>query len=122
MIILILLNSIIFLLLALLHFYWASGGKWSRDIAIPVNRKGRKTFRPGIGITLLVAAGLLVFALVTLANSVAFNNLVDIKIIHYGDWAIGIIFLWRSIGDFKYFGFFWFTQINPTIVKPCWCF
>jgi DNA-binding LytR/AlgR family response regulator len=25
--------------------------------------------------------------------------------IHYGDWAIGIIFLLRAIGDFKYFGF-----------------
>jgi hypothetical protein len=102
---LILLNSLIFILLALLHIYWAAGGKWARNIAIPVNRKGRKAFHPSRGSTLMVATGLFLFALITFGNSGAFNEAVDLKVFQYGNWAIGIIFLLRAIGDFKYFGF-----------------
>jgi uncharacterized protein (DUF2062 family) len=88
-----------------LHIYWALGGKWALDRAIPVTRKGKKVFHPGTFGTLAVAVGLIIFALITIANSGVFDNLVNSKIIHYSTWAIGIIFLLRAIGDFKFFGF-----------------
>ena len=100
-----LLNSLILLSLAFLHFYWASGGKWGREVAIPEHRNGKKVFHPGIGSTLLVAAGLLLFALITLANYVAFDNVIDTKVVRYGTGVVGIIFLLRSVGDFRFFGF-----------------
>jgi len=100
-----LLNSLIFLSLAILHIYWASGGKWGREVAIPENKNGKKIFQPGVVSTLLVAAGLLFFALLTAANSGTFEDLVDTKVARSGTWAIGIIFLLRSVGDFKFFGF-----------------
>jgi len=85
--------------------YWASGGKWGREVAIPEHRNGKKVSHPGIGSTLLVAAGLLLFALITLANYVAFDNMVDTKVVRYGTGVVGIIFLLRSVGDFRFFGF-----------------
>jgi hypothetical protein len=85
--------------------YWAAGGKWWRNISIPVNRKGRKVFHPGPGSTLVIAMGLFLFALITIGNSGVFNETVDFKFFYYGNWVIGIIFLLRAIGDFKYFGF-----------------
>ena len=105
MILLILLNSTIFLLLSIIHIYWASGGKWARNAAVPADRKGKRVFRPRPASTLMIAAALFFFALITIANVAAFNNLVDSRIIHYGNWTIGIIFLLRAIGDFNYFGF-----------------
>lgn len=105
MTILILINSLVFIFLALLHMYWAAGGRRWRNISIPVNRKGRKVFHPGRGSTLVIATGLLLFALITIGNSGVFNDSVDSKIFYYGNWVIGIIFLLRAIGDFKYFGF-----------------
>ena len=100
-----LLNSLILLSLAFLHIYWASGGKWGREVAIPEHRNGKKVFHPGIGSKLLVAAGLLLFALITLANYIAFDDVVDTKVVRYGTGAVGIIFLLRSVGDFRFFGF-----------------
>lgn len=100
-----LLNSLILLLLAFLHIYWAAGGRWGREVAVPEHKNGKKVFHPGTGSTLLIAAGLLLFALITLANYQAFDNIVDTKIVRYGTWAIGIIFLIRSVGDFRFFGF-----------------
>ena len=105
MILLVLANSIIFILLALLHIYWATGGKWARNLTIPVDRKGRKAFKPSIIGTLLVAAGLIGFAFIMIANTITFNYAEYTRIVHYSTWGIGIIFLLRSIGDFKFFGF-----------------
>ena len=99
------LNSLIFLSLALLHIYWAAGGKWGREAAVPESKNGKKIFQPGILSTLLVAAGLLFFAIITAANAGTFEDMVDIKFARSGTWAIGIIFLLRSVGDFKFFGF-----------------
>ena len=100
-----LLNSLILASLAILHIYWASGGKWAREVAVPEHKNGKKVFHPGIASTLLVAAGLLLFALITLANNGSFDNLIESKTVRYGTWAIGIIFLLRSVGDFRFFGF-----------------
>ena len=97
-------NGIIFFLLAAIHLYWVIGGGAGMDLTIPTDSNGRKLFRPGRMITLVVALGLLLFALCNLA----FVGWLQIGLhplyIRYGILVIAIIFLMRAIGDFRYIG------------------
>lgn len=97
-------NAIIFFLLAAIHLYWVTGGGAGMDATIPTDSNGRKLFRPGRGIALVVAFGLFVFGLCNMAFTgwltIGFNP----KYVRYGILLIGIIFLLRTIGDFRYIG------------------
>ena len=53
-----LLMALILTAVALLHVYWALGGKTARTAAVPESA-GRPAFSPTPGTTLAVAAGLL---------------------------------------------------------------
>ncbi len=105
--ILIFINTLIFLLISLLHVYWAFGGKWAMNAVIPTKTGSQeKMFQPGIMATLIVAIGLLLFAMLMLANLDWFNQFINKKYIGYATIVIASIFLLRAIGDFKYAGFF----------------
>jgi hypothetical protein len=45
--ILVLANTGILLFIAALHYYWAVGGEWLRNAAIPSNPEEKKVFNPG---------------------------------------------------------------------------
>ncbi|CAN5219638.1 hypothetical protein BH09BAC3_BH09BAC3_26530 [soil metagenome] len=96
----------IFLALSGIHFYWACGGRMSWGTAIPSKADGTPLINPGIIATLVVAFGLLLFAIITLGNS----NLVPFDLNQWyvitGDWIIIIIFGLRAVGDFNMVGFF----------------
>lgn len=103
-IILIVLNSLIFFSLALLHFYWVFGGRKGLDAAVPsafqskfTDSKTKKTFAFA---TLLVGMGLVFCGVITLMLALESHFAKTIVMI------IGIVFLLRAIGDFKYVGFF----------------
>ena len=104
MIFLIIINSIVFSLLAILHIYWAMGGKQYLADAIPTQLNGEVAMNPSIIITLLVAAVLLFFAGTTFANAGFLDVVIDPKYIHLATLFIGIIFILRAIGDFKFVG------------------
>lgn len=105
-IILIAINTIIFLLLSILHFYWAFGGKlWFEDV-LPTNSGGLKKINPGMAAGLIIAFGLLFMALITIGNLGSFDKFIQGKYFRYGTFVIAIIFFLRTIGDFKFFGFF----------------
>jgi len=106
MTILIIINTIIFTSLSALHFYWAFGGKSFSGATVPTNMKGKKTFNPGMTATLVVAFGLILFALVTLGNTGIFDKSIPGKFIQYATYGISIIFFLRAVGDFKYVGYF----------------
>ena len=106
MTILIIINTIIFSLLSALHFYWALGGKSFSGATIPVSKKGERILNPGIISTLIVAFGLIVFALVIVGNTGVFEKLISTKFIRYATYGIAAIFLLRAMGDFKFLGFF----------------
>ncbi|WP_257668969.1 DUF3995 domain-containing protein [Parapedobacter tibetensis] len=97
-------NAFIFLLLAALHLYWVTGGGGGMDATIPMDSNGRKLFRPGRAITLVVALGLFLFALCNLAFAGWLQVGLDPLHIRYGILLIAIIFLMRAIGDFRYIG------------------
>lgn len=106
MIYLIFINTIIFLLLSILHFYWAFGGKrWFVD-TLPTSSSGEKKLNPGMMAGLVIGIGLLFFAIIMIGNQGLFDKYISERIFHYGTLIIAVIFLLRAIGDFKYIGLF----------------
>lgn len=98
-----LVGAIIFGISAI-HFYWVFGGKWGLSVALPEPVGQSKSFpKPGPFLTILVALAFLLMSLIVFgAQILPFSE----NQIYYLRIAIGIVFLLRSIGDFKYFGFF----------------
>ncbi len=95
------LNIIIFVSIGFIHFYWAFGGKFLINIALPT-KDGKKLLNPSNLLTFIVGLVLLGFAFVTL-NLVLENT--NILYIYLG-WIITSIFLLRAIGEFNMIGFF----------------
>lgn len=106
MTVLAILNFLIFLALALLHIYWVFGGTIFMNAVLPETESNKKLFIPGKLITIAVAAGLLLFAIISLSASSLFDSYINKNYTLYGNAFIGFIFLIRAIGDFKYAGFF----------------
>jgi Protein of unknown function (DUF3995) len=96
-----LINTIIFLIISGFHFYWALGGKLGSQAVIP-QMEGKMAFQPPVLATIFVALVMLIGAWLSWIP----DGETDKKILIYGNLAIGIIFLIRAIGDFKYVGFF----------------
>jgi hypothetical protein len=117
-------NTIIFIALALLHLYWAFGGKRFSEGVLPVKADNSATFQPGILPTLIVAFGLFGFAMITMSSTGIFSDWLSPKIVRYGLYAIAVIFALRTIGDFYYAGFFkkikntTFAQKDTQIYTP----
>lgn len=102
----VILITIIFSLISLIHLYWALGGELWYDEVLPTNSMGTKTLNPTSAEALIVSIGLVVMALVVLGTQGLFDKYVDSKYFRYGVLLISLIFLLRAIGDFKFVGFF----------------
>ncbi len=90
----------ILLILAAIHVYWACGGKWGSDAAIPRGESGARTINPGTGATLAVAALLSIAAWIAIGLGIPHDTRI---------WllrAMAAVFALRAIGDFRYVGFF----------------
>jgi Protein of unknown function (DUF3995) len=94
-------NTLIFLIISGFHFYWAFGGKFGSQAVIPFV-ESKAVFRPSFLATITVALAMLVGAWLSWTPI----GKTDDNILIYGNLAIGIVFLIRAIGDFKYVGFF----------------
>lgn len=99
-------NTVIFFLLSLIHFYWAFGGRLWYDDVLPTNSRGTQKLNPSTTAGLIVALGLLFFALITIGNGGLFNRYIKMVYFRYGALLISSIFLLRAIGDFRFIGFF----------------
>lgn len=107
---LILVNVLIFIAISLLHFYWAFGGTWGLEDAMPEQFK-KKFFDPKFKLlntltTVAVTFGLLAFAAITASNSPSVDFGLKSELVKIGTAVIAGIFLLRSIGDFRLVGFF----------------
>jgi hypothetical protein len=98
--------AVIFALLSFLHVYWAIGGRLGRDASIPMSVGGARVLRPSPIGTTLVAAALFAAMLVVLGRLKLVGAIVPRWIFYWGTWVISLLFLLRSIGDFRYVGFF----------------
>ncbi|MEJ7823104.1 MAG: DUF3995 domain-containing protein [Chitinophagaceae bacterium] len=102
----VIINTVIFILLSLLHFYWAFGGvNWLHEV-LPTSSNGVNRMNPGMAATLIVAFGLLLLSIITAGNFGLFNRYFKRKYFSYGALLIAIIFFLRALGDFKFIGFF----------------
>ena len=91
--------------LAGLHFHWAAGGGSGIGAAVP-SVDGRPLFSPGplaciaVGLALVAAAGVLALR----------GDLVSLPLPEWisrlGTWGVAGVFALRSVGDFRYVGFF----------------
>ncbi len=99
--------AIIFAILSFLHLYWAAGGRFGGGAAIPTATSGGEPlFNPSPFGTILVAAALFAAMLVVLGRLKIWGAFVPSWIFYSGTWVIALLFLLRTIGDFRYVGFF----------------
>lgn len=99
-------NTLILLAISGIHFFWAFGGRWGADAALPISQDGKKALSPSVFATLVVAFGLLIMALLHLEKIQILDLPITAWIDTYGLKIIAGIFLLRAIGDFRYVGFF----------------
>ncbi len=98
--------AVIFLALSIIHYYWAFGGKWALNSALPTNKLGKKMLNPSVLMTVIVGVILSLFSIYYLQKgNIAQINLPK-KISSYLGYGIPVLFLIRAIGDFTYIGIF----------------
>lgn len=112
-----------FLAISLLHVYWAAGGKWGSTAAIPripssgSAEKGEQSlpdaypkmvnaFSPGPAITLFVACGLAMIALLVTLRAGLLGDPVKHWTLQASIIVVAIVMLVRAVGDFRLVGFF----------------
>ena len=102
----------IFLILSLIHFYWALGGTRGTVAAVPTNHDNKKVISPGPLECFAVALILLAFATFSLIKIKVVLFHLPGWLFNYGFWIIAALFFLRAIGDFKYVGVF--KKVNTT--------
>ncbi len=98
--------GLIFTTLAGIHFYWAIGGQWGFEAALPTNENGIRVLNPKKIECIIVGLGLTIMALFYLIQLTDFVQVLPYWLFKYGGWIIPFIFILRAIGDFRYVGFF----------------
>lgn len=95
--------SIVLIILAILHFFWALFGIKEPASVIPTPIGSKQVKTPNKIMAALVGVILLGFAFVFINKII---NYVDFRWLRYVSIGIGVIFIVRAFGDFKYVGFF----------------
>jgi hypothetical protein len=91
--------------LATLHVYWAAGGRWGSDVAVP-GRGGEPLFTPGPSATLVVGALLGAAALVLLGRLGVWGAWLPRWPFALGTWTLVAVFGARVVGDLRWVGLF----------------
>ncbi|MCU9954513.1 DUF3995 domain-containing protein [Burkholderia sp. BKH01] len=91
--------------LALVHVYWAFGGRLGKRAAIP-EQDAVPLLRPTAVGTLAVAVALLAGACVVAARAGWLGRNAYPGTIAFAVVALALIFAVRAVGDFRYVGFF----------------
>lgn len=106
-------DAVLFAAIGLLHLYWALGGNWGADVALPTRGSvpgapPRFTFHVTPVATFVVAVLLFLAAAVVLGRASLLSNAAPAThwIFVVGTWVLAALFLVRAIGEFRYIGFF----------------
>jgi hypothetical protein len=106
-------DAVVFALIGLLHVYWALGGNWGADVALPTHgglpsSPPRFTFHPTPAGTFIVALLLFAAAAVVLGQVGLIGDPAQPyhMVFQVGAWVLAALFLLRAIGEFRYVGFF----------------
>src|SRR4051812_11433869 len=105
-----LLLATLFAALSAVHVFWAAGGRWGASAAIPrrvqAGLSDRPLFTPRPAGTLAVAVGLALAAALVLAQAGRISLPIGPRWIKGGTLLLGILFVLRAVGDFRYLGLF----------------
>jgi len=116
--------SIVFLVLAVIHFNWLFGGTFGFELSLPTKENGERVLNPkkidsaSVGLALLTFCGFYFYKLGITALFLPH------WVMEYTGWIISILFFIRAIGDFKYVGFFkkvketTFGKMDTTYFSP----
>ena len=107
--------------LAALHVYWAGGGRWGSDVAVP-KRGAQPLFVPGPAATLIVAALLLAAALVLLGRVGLWGSWMPLWIFVAGSWTLAVVFAARVVGDLRWVGLFKRVRGTPFAWWDTWLY
>lgn len=108
--------------LAVLHLYWAGGGRFGFSAAIPVV-EGAPVFTPGTAATVAVACVLTGFSLIAL--DLGFGLSFAVALTPYTvplGFAVGGVLVLRAVGDFRYVGFFKRVKGSKFAAYDSWLF
>lgn len=97
--------TVIFLLLAILHFLWSLNILWGFESALPRKKDGSFLFYPKRIESFLVGLALTLLAGFYFSFTGFVPLLFDSKVYSIGCWFTIVIFGIRAIGDFNYVGF-----------------
>jgi len=92
----------IMFMLAFIHFYWALGGEFGLNKALPTDTEGNRLLNPSKFMTSVVWFILLSFSYVAYRLYTGDES----SIVVYAGYGISILFFLRAIGDFNLVGFF----------------
>lgn len=96
----------VLVIIAVIHVYWALGGRRGAGVAVP-QREGRgPLFTPTRRATLAVAALLLGAALLVVARVTYRGDVVPPWTLTTAVATVGMAFALRAVGDFRWVGFF----------------
>ncbi|WP_237275758.1 DUF3995 domain-containing protein [Tenacibaculum ovolyticum] len=98
---------LILIFLSIIHFLWSAGVKWGYKAVLPTDEENNLKLKPSKIITIIVAF-LLAFSAVLYAIKAKIVTVyfVPNSIVNVGLYIVLVVFFIRSIGDFKYVGFF----------------
>lgn len=107
--------------LGALHAYWAGGGRWGTDVAIP-KRGGQPLFVPGPAGTLMVAVLLWAAGLVFLGRVGLWGQWLPRWPFVAGTWTLVIVFGGRVVGGLRWFGLFKRVRGTPFAWWDTWLY
>ncbi|MCA9504497.1 MAG: DUF3995 domain-containing protein [Myxococcales bacterium] len=113
----------IFALLALVHFYWATGRAHDLGGAVPT-RDGKPLFEPGPIATAAVGCALAAAAATVALRGGLWTPGLPPWVARVGIWALAVLFALRAIGEFRYVGFFKrvrdtrFARLDTLVFSP----
>jgi hypothetical protein len=94
-----------FIILALLHVYWAMGGQFGQAASVP-SVDGKRLFDPSPQATLIVAGALLACACAIAGAAGWLGGAIPAYVFRAITMLLSLVFFLRAIGDFRYVGFF----------------
>ena len=105
--------SLVFVILAIIHFNWFFGGTYGFNEALPTKENGQRVLHPRKLDSLIVGFGLLLFGLFYFFKLGLLSISLPVWVNNYVSWIIPVLSLLRAMGDFKYVGFF--KKIKKTL-------
>ncbi len=95
----------VFVLIGLMHVYWGLGGDCPIEAAIP-HIDGKPRFLPNKPAIWLVVVAVVAGILIILGRMGIWQPNMPSWVFTRGTWAIFVVFLVRSIGNFWFYGLF----------------